>query len=58
MLPVVCVNMSIGPETGYAATGVPRDNASIITIPNVSVLDGKANTFALMYSLARSVPCL
>ncbi len=38
---------SIGPGTGKAATGRPHASASIITMPNVSVREGKTNTSAL-----------
>ena len=45
--PLISLMMiSFGPVTGYAATGVPQANASIITIPYVSVLDGKTKTEA------------
>lgn len=40
------VNTSMGPVTGYAAIGVPLANASSITFPKVSVLEGKTNTSA------------
>lgn len=53
-----CRIISCGPGTGYAATGVPRLIASIITIPNVSTLLGNANTSALAYQSAKSDPVL
>ena len=37
-------NISLGPGTGYAATGVPQFKASVTTIPNVSVLLGNTKT--------------
>ena len=37
-------NISLGPGTGYAATGVPQFKASVTTIPNVSVLLGHTKT--------------
>ena len=48
--------MSIGPDTGYAATGMPHANASINTIPNVSVKLGKTKTSELATIFASSLP--
>jgi hypothetical protein len=38
--------MSTGPGAGKAATGVPEAMASRITMPKVSVSEGKTNTSA------------
>jgi peptidoglycan/LPS O-acetylase OafA/YrhL len=45
--PALGATTSIGPGAGKAATGRPLAIASISTIPNVSVREGKTNTSAL-----------
>ena len=46
VLILLSVKISLGPVTGYAATGVPEARDSKITLPNVSVFDGNTKTSA------------